>query len=133
MVDIVIILVIETLALVFLGSAFARIEKNEDLSSEKAKERNDKWHANKWMFLALMFINLSYEKYGLSLESILLWVGQFSLVPLIFNPTINLNKGNSFFYLSNEGIEGKFKEVIGEKIYYLFWVLLLTLVLIWIV
>lgn len=116
--DLLIVLGFDILAMIFLAMAFANIERNEDLKTQEAKDRNDKWHWQKLVALMLFFAAISYKSFGFDLNGLIFLASQTSLNVIVFNPAINLFKKTKggFFYLSDEGPEGWFKKY--EVAYY---------------
>lgn len=132
MIDVLIIIGINILAMVVLGWTFAIVELNELLNTKKKMDRNDLWHRTKQIFLMLFFTSIAYAEFGFNLNSLILIFSCWTLNVVIFNPSINLFKDKmqkpkrirGFFYLSSEGIEGKFSGNTARKIYYLIFLLL---------
>lgn len=122
--QIIIITIVNVLALIFLGWTFALVEKNEDLDTKPEQDRNDKWHKTKAIVVGLFLSNIAFAKYNFTLEALIFFISSLCLVPLVFNSSINLFKGNGFFYLSDEGFERHFeKKPITRIAYFMFFVI----------
>ncbi len=95
------------LSLVFLGKTFALIEQNQRENLDLIR----KWHESKAVFQILIMLSISYAYFGFSLDTIYSTMILLSLTAIVFNFSINYEKGNPILYLGSAGLEGYFNKI----------------------
>ena len=112
--------IITIVSLFFFGWTFALVEKNEDLDTKEEEIRNNQWHKTKAFAIGFFLLNGSYLFFGVTLAGVLYWLAGLCLIVLIFNPSINLFKGNGFFYLSSDPstFEHRFADKLWKRLLY---------------
>lgn len=107
-----------------LGITFGIIERNQKGSTQRQQKDIRWWHVTKAIYIGIISAGFAVLLFDISWFGLVYFVHLLALVPSIFNPTINLWKGNNFFHLSDKGPEGYFKSKTMRIVYYFFFVAL---------
>jgi len=93
------------------------------LQKESDTNRREIWHRDGLFKLIFVVLALSFGIAGFNWFAIPAFFSLLSLQVIIFNPLVNYKMSKQgykvgFFHLSDSGIDGFWKDKVGEKTYY---------------